>query len=110
MNRASRPCPVPGCPNLTTMPKGCSRHRHESEHRALYDPAWDTLAALWLTQHRTCQMCRQRPSREVHHKQSPRIAPHLRLDPANVIALCHPCHRVVTPTTRADAGSTKRRR
>jgi 5-methylcytosine-specific restriction protein A len=110
VNRAARPCPTPGCQNLTTTAKGCASCRARSEHRALYDADWDTFARWWLSRHRICQACRQRQSAEVHHKVSVRIAPHRRLDPTNVIALCHPCHHAVTPTVRADAGSKRRRR
>ena len=110
MDRAARPCPTPGCENLTTTAKGCASCRARSEHRALYDPAWDAFAAAWLLRHRTCQVCRVRRAAEVHHKQSVRIAPHRRLDPTNVVALCHPCHRAVTPTVRDYVGAERRRR
>lgn len=110
MNRAPRPCPTPGCPNTTTSAKGCPSCRARSGHRTVYDATWDAFAALWLAQHRTCQMCRLRRSAEVHHKVSVRIAPHRRLDPTNVVALCHPCHRAVTPTVRDSVGHERRRR
>ena len=110
MHRAPRPCPTPGCPHLTSSAKGCASCRARGDHRALYDAVWDAFADRWLVRHPTCQVCRLRRAAEVHHKQSVRIAPHRRLDPTNVVALCHPCHRAVTPTARADAGLTKRRR
>lgn len=110
MDRAARPCPTPGCENLTTRAKGCDDCRARSEHRALYDAEWDTFAAWWLARHRICQRCRVRQSAEVHHIVSVRVAPHRKLDPTNVMALCHMCHRAVTPTTRVDAGRTRRRR
>lgn len=110
MDRAARPCPEPGCPELTTSAKGCVRHRAEAGRHTPYDAAWATLAARCLARHPRCERCRVRPSREAHHIVSVALAPHRRLDPSNVIALCHTCHRAVTPTVRVDAGANRRRR
>jgi len=109
VQKPMRPCPEPGCPNLTTMPKGCSRHRAEAAQATPYDGAWTAFAAAYLSRHPRCERCGVRPSREAHHIRSVALAPHRRLDPTNVIALCHTCHRAVTPTVRADAGANRRR-
>ena len=109
MDKALRPCPEPGCPNLTDRAAGCATHRAQSPKHTLYDAVWRAFAAAYLRGHPTCEMCRRRPARETHHKQSLAIAPHRRLDKTNVIALCHDCHRAVTPTVRADAGYPRRR-
>lgn len=109
MRAASRPCPMPGCPNLTTSPKGCHVHRAQAAARTLYDAAWEAFARVYLAGHPTCERCRLRPAREVHHLKAARLYPGRRLDPTNVTALCWACHRAVTPTVRADAGRTTRR-
>lgn len=109
MDRARRPCPVPGCPHLTDRAKGCAIHRASAPQRQLYDAAWQTFAAGYLRSHRVCEHCRIRAARGVHHKEALALAPHRKLDRTNVVALCHDCHRVVTPTVRDDAGQTRRR-
>lgn len=97
MRRARRPCPTPGCPNLTSDPKGCDACRSRSTHGLIYDGAWIALSRRTLKRHPRCQICHDARSVEVHHVQSVATAPRRRLDPTNILALCHDCHRQLTP-------------
>lgn len=108
MHRAMRPCPVPGCPQLTDRAKGCVLHRHDRT-AAFYDGVWQAFARAYLARHPVCEQCRRRPAREVHHVKSLAAAPRRRLDQTNVRALCHDCHRALTPTVRADGGIVRRK-
>ena len=109
MQRARRPCPVPGCPNLTDQPKGCAYHRASDAARTLYDANWATFSRAYRARHPICELCRQRPSRETHHVESLALSPAQRTGHGRYLALCHDCHRRVTPTVRADAGFHRRR-
>lgn len=112
MQAAARPCPEPECRNLTTKRGGCDVHRRQSQarDRAVYDAEWTAFASAYLAKHRLCERCHGRRSAEVHHVVSVAIAPHRRLDPTNVKALCHPCHRAVTPTVSETPPTQRRRR
>jgi len=109
MKQALRPCPWPGCPDLTDRPKGCARHRATDPATTIYNAAWRTFARAYLRGHPTCEVCRRRPAREVHHPDSVALAPQRRLDHTNAIALCHDCHRQATPTVRSDGAFSRRR-
>lgn len=98
MLRPLRPCLWPGCPNLTRYPRGCAYHLRQ--HYETYDAAWDRLAAGYLARHRVCERCRMRRAEHVHHVQPVALAPHRRLDPTNLAAICVHCHRAETPTVR----------
>lgn len=109
MQRARRPCPTPGCDQLTDKPKGCARCRARDPARALYDSVWAAFSRSYRARHPTCEMCRRRPSRATHHAESLALSPTQRTGYGQYLALCHDCHRLVTPTVRADAGFTRRR-
>ena len=109
MDKARRPCMQPGCPELTTHPKGCPAHRHQRGERLVYDRAWDLFATTYLREYPICQRCRQWRSEEVHHLIPARVAPHLRLCRTNVVALCHGCHSSITATSRRVVRPTRRR-
>ena len=95
MRRPLRPCSVPACPNLTASRRTC--REHAARHAAVYDRAWQMFAAGYLRRHPLCEHCRHAPAREVHHPDSIALVPHRRLDPLNAMALCHGCHRALTP-------------
>lgn len=107
MQAARRPCPVPGCPELTDRPKGCARHR--GQLRAYDNPAWRTFAVDFLRTHPLCQRCHNARATQVHHPQPIATHPSRALDPTNAMALCAMCHRQVTPTAH-DTGNNPRRK
>ena len=105
-----RGCPMPGCPELTRHPDGCPEHRYRVGHAQVYDAQWEAFAATYRSTHPRCELCRRRRSREVDHIIPVRVAPHRRLDPTNVRALCSPCHVTITAATRAHTERRPRHR
>lgn len=66
----------------------------EDEYRKfLNSPAWRNLSALLRRQNPMCQClgCTN-PADAVHHILSGRDHPDLRLNPANLVAICDRCH------------------
>jgi 5-methylcytosine-specific restriction endonuclease McrA len=110
VDRPTRPCPTPGCPHLTDRAKGCPTCRTRDGARRTYDSHWEALALAHRMTHPVCEVCRTRRATQTHHKGSLATDPHRRLDPTNLLAVCAGCHRVLTPTTRPDAGHDRRRR
>jgi 5-methylcytosine-specific restriction endonuclease McrA len=51
----------------------------------------------FVREHPTCVECGA-PTQEVHHKIPVRQAPHLRLEPSNLVPYCKRCHSSVTAT------------
>lgn len=107
-------CRHPGCPELTRDPSGyCQAHRKQSwrrysaEHEARrpsarqrgYDKDWERFRAWFLQRNPLCARCRERgritTAEVVHHIQSIRERPDLRLDPENCMALCRDCHEKI---------------
>jgi 5-methylcytosine-specific restriction enzyme A len=99
---APRTCREPGCPQLVLEPGRYRCPRHHKDLRARldagrlgarargYDAAWERVRAAFLVAHPRCQRCGA-PAVDVDHVVAiddggPR------LDPANLRALCHPCH------------------
>lgn len=80
----------------------CSRcgakrgHRHESSTQRGYDSRWKALSLRYRANHPLCEHCelhgRTTPATEVHHKVPVKIAPRLRLQADNLIAVCRECH------------------
>jgi hypothetical protein len=108
MLRPLRPCSWPGCANLTATPGGCTFHANHGQTQR-YAGGWKAFAAAWLAAHPYCAHCRRARARQVHHKISPRVAPSLRTDPANVVGLCHTCHARQHAPTRVTTGQDRRR-
>jgi 5-methylcytosine-specific restriction protein A len=100
-------CSQPGCSERVASGR-CTLHRREQqrEHDHLrfresaakrgYDRQWRRLRERILFQFPLCLDCKERGeltlSYEVHHVVKISDAPHLRLDPNNLRALCRPCH------------------
>lgn len=100
--RLASPCSAPGCPNLAAHGSRCADHRSQRQqergtaHERGYDVHWQRLASLVRRQRPMCQDCGREPTREIHHLQSVRKRPDLRLDPRNLWACCLSCHRIRT--------------
>ena len=86
--------------------------KRPSAARRGYDRAWQQLRAHFLAMHPVCADCDQAgiatESVEVHHVQPIAQAPHRRLDPANLLALCKSCHSKRTAIEEGNAGDGKR--
>lgn len=108
-----RPCSVPYCPNLTDHGR-CSDHRRDAERARGsaaargYDGQWQTTRARYLADLRRhdpdrtarCENC-GRPETDddpLHVDHIDGLGPHgpRGHDPANLQALCHPCHSAKT--------------
>lgn len=79
------------------------RKRGSSNSRG-YDAAWRAVRAAKLAmnpicEHPGCMRC----SVDVHHEQSVRTHPHLRLVIGNLTALCHSHHSTITARTQGFA-------
>lgn len=109
MDRPLRACTVVGCGGLTRSGGPCALHPYVNGHRKTYDAEWDALARQILRLHPTCQVCVNAPASEVDHIVAVR-AGGSRLARANLRALCHPCHMLITAQTRAHPPTPKRRR
>ena len=111
MQRVSHPCPEPGCPHLISKHNSCPAHRNDRNQVAgakRYPRQWTAFAQAWLATHPLCGHCGGR-AKQVHHLVSVRVAPHRRLDPTNVVALCPSCHMRVHVTLRPTYHQNRRR-
>lgn len=106
--KPKRPCPHPGCPNLTSA-RFCEAHaKKESQRYERYDrdPAkkkrygrsWRRIRDQQLAEHPLCEKCKKagkiNPAREVHHfKPLSQGGTH---DPSNLMSLCTSCHSEIT--------------
>ena len=65
-----------------------------------YDGAWQKLRLVILAGEPLCRWCfavdRLVAATEVHHVEPIARRPDLRLDPANLVPLCRPCHSAHT--------------
>jgi 5-methylcytosine-specific restriction protein A len=61
-----------------------------------YDAAWRRFRRSFLAEHPLCADCGEQgivaAASELHHVERVRDNPARRLDPGNVIPLCHGCH------------------
>ena len=67
------------------------QRRPSRRKRGLYDRTWMKLRLIFLQEHPLCCEC-GRPAGEVDHKIPISERPELRLDPANLQAMCKSCH------------------
>jgi 5-methylcytosine-specific restriction protein A len=71
-----------------------------SSHARGYDRNWRRFRIGFLARNPLCADCERRelltPATEVHHVAKVADRPDLRFDPANVMALCQPCHSART--------------
>jgi 5-methylcytosine-specific restriction protein A len=93
-----RSCLRPGCPEL--VPAGyCARHAPASSLRETdstargYGHRWTDLSRAYRRAHPICELCNQRRSQLVHHKDG--LGPNgpRGYDPSNLIAVCRKCHQ-----------------
>ena len=74
-------------------------HGKSSAQRG-YDRVWRRFRHWYLGVNPLCQDClltgRSEPAVDVHHLVKIKTAPHLRLEPTNVMGLCKRCHAVRT--------------
>ena len=100
-----RGCRHPGCPELVAsgMCRAHQRVRYASQDRDRggaaargYDAAWARARRAFLASHPLCEVCAARgdvrAASVVDHVISIREDPSRRLDPANLRAMCKPCH------------------
>ncbi|MBM3774010.1 MAG: HNH endonuclease [Acidobacteria bacterium] len=103
-----RPCLRHGCPRLVTSGL-CKEHARAAEARRGsawqrgYDDAWRALRLHVLAGNPLCQDCmavgRVTAAEEVHHLVAITTDPGRRLDPTNLVPLCHTCHSRRTRAT-----------
>ncbi len=72
-----------------------------------YASEWRALRKVMLAEQPTCDRC-PAPATEVHHIQSVRERPDLRLVPSNLMCLCRSCHSAITARTQAFGRALKR--
>jgi len=53
---------------------------------------WQRLSKAIRQQRRVCEHCHEALSEHVHHIKTLDERPDLAFDPANLLALCRPCH------------------
>lgn len=104
-SKALRYCSFPGCPERVEKGR-CKAHQQQGkrdwdQHRGNadqrgYDAGWRKLRQVFLAMNPMCADCsasgRIALATDVHHVAKVQDAPHLRLDPSNLMALCHECH------------------
>ncbi|GGP98322.1 5-methylcytosine-specific restriction protein A [Actinomadura coerulea] len=97
-----RPCPTPGCPELTRGGR-CEDCKHEADQRrgSSSERGYgrrhrERFRTRVLAKHPVCQVCRQAPATEADHHPIDRRTLELRgLDPDDPVygrGLCKPCH------------------
>ena len=76
--------------------KDCRPKRTGESRRREYDRKWRVCSENFRAHNPLCFDCSKEgkvtPSQDVHHIVPIREAPHLRLDPKNLVALCRACH------------------
>ena len=108
--RPPRPCAR--CGVIITEGYYCPRHQQEFDARRReadrdrgsriergYDNAWRKARRSYIQQHPLCAEClrqgRTTAAEVVHHITPIEVAPRLRLDAANLMALCRGCHETL---------------
>lgn len=75
-----------------------STHGRTTAQRG-YDSTWRRLSERKRAIDPLCERClnhgRTTPATEVHHIRSIATAPHLRLDPDNLMSVCSACHALL---------------
>ena len=104
--RPRRLCLHPGC-RQTTSTRYCEAHARQarpafeqdgrlSASERGYDHRWHVVRDGYINEHPLCEICaehgRVQVAEHVHHKQSIRERPDLRLVSANLMSLCERCH------------------
>lgn len=103
--KSKRPCSIPGCPRLTDGGL-CEKHRRKAnkeyeEGRGNsgdrgYDATWQKVREEKLADDPLCEEHLKRgetvAATMVHHIQSIKTYPELRLVKSNLMSLCNSCH------------------
>jgi 5-methylcytosine-specific restriction protein A len=72
-------------------------HTPETPHLEFYSSdRWRRFRHMIRRQRPVCEDCNREPSKDIHHLEKVRDCPRRRLDPTNVLALCHRCHSIRT--------------
>lgn len=106
--KPKKPCAYPGCRELTVN-RYCEQHqklmdkRYDAYERSpvvkkRYGRAWKRIRDRYIGKHPLCEMClknhKTTPATEVHHiRPLSRGGTH---DEDNLMALCKPCHSMIT--------------
>lgn len=97
---APRICPEPGCPTFTTGGR-CARHQALGEksrgtaRQRGYTARWERFRRHYLRRHPQCVSCGSTATDVDHVDGLGPLGPR-GYDPANLRALCHPCHSART--------------
>jgi 5-methylcytosine-specific restriction enzyme A len=109
-------CGVTGCEEHKAKPTTYTdrppNRRYDAErpssHKRGYDVTWQRVRKQKLSRDPLCESCmgedRITAADEVHHDKPVRTHPELRLNLANLISLCGPCHRKVEGRRRRRNG------
>jgi|GEM_PF-607710 len=113
----ARPCAFPGCASMQPCPiHGKRRHTRsvrfgESNTKERgYGWDWQKLRTILIGERPVCERCGQSPTKELHHIVPIADAPHLRLEPANIRALCKKCHAAAHVQIDTDKRRTRAER
>lgn len=100
------PCSFPMCPAL--VPAGtrfCIKHqksetkRYNSNRPSArargYDRQWEAVRQMKLNRDPVCEQCGKALATMVHHIESVKDRPNLRLEMKNLMSLCNPCHEAI---------------
>ena len=94
----------PGTRPAQDRAKAYDQHRGSAASRG-YDRAWQRLRRAVLAEEPLCRHCRRAgllpEANEVHHVQPVARRPELRLERANLVPLCKPCHSAETAREQA---------
>ena len=84
--------------NLPNSVKGKSKQeRAIKDRKGFYSSdRWRQLRAEIIAKHPTCEICKDKPSKIVHHKQSREDNPECELIKNNLMAVCWGCHNKIT--------------
>lgn len=75
-----------------------------TQRKRYNDRRWRRVRAKYLSDHPVCEAtgCNEQAT-DVHHVDELGLEGPAAYKPANLQALCHPCHSRITATTRPDA-------
>jgi len=81
---------------MPSAPKRIQSRNHDSQRGTAcargYDRKWRSAAVLYRLDHPVCEDCKRALATDVHHPIKVADRPDLKLDPNNMMALCHECH------------------
>lgn len=87
------------CPKRSKKAALKDRFRGSASERG-YDTSWKKFRKSWLIDHPYCEDCKLeskvKKATDVHHIKKVSEYPELKLDPTNVMSLCHSHHSIRT--------------